>query len=101
MGDILPFRLSVPHQFGRCPECGGATGVMNIGKSHWVYCKLDRTKWFIGCNLVARPKNEGPRQWLANSQRLAGFREVSPVSGSTPRHGKLKRTDLGDPNHGG
>jgi len=93
MGEILPFRPPVPAQFGRCPQCGGATGVMNIGKSHWVYCKVDRTKWFVGCSLIARSKHEGPAQWLANSQRLAGFREVSPAGGSSINHDRLKQTE--------
>jgi hypothetical protein len=95
MGDVLPFRPPVPAQFGRCPACGGATGVLNIGKSHWVYCNPDRIKWFVGCSLLARPREEGPREWLANSQRLAGFREVAPAvhPASKTGDGFLKQTD--------
>ena len=85
MGVVLPFRPPVPARFGRCPNCGGATAVLNIGKSHWAYCDEHRSKWFVGCSLLARPRGEGPREWLANSQRLASFREVAPLQHFTPK----------------
>ena len=77
MARVIPFRERIPARFGCCPKCGGATGLVNIGKSHWVYCRVHKTKWFVGCSLLGRD-GEGPAEWMANSKMLELYQEVRP-----------------------
>ena len=78
MDNVVQFRPRVPARYGVCPKCGNASGILNIGKSHWVYCRAHRLKWFVGCSLLGKGR-EGPREWLENSRQLKDYREVKPT----------------------
>jgi hypothetical protein len=39
------------YPWGRCPYCRKTDGYINIGRSHWFYCKEHRVKWWVGSNL--------------------------------------------------
>jgi len=37
--------------FGLCPVCHKTDGYLNIGQSHWFYCKEHKKRWCEGSNL--------------------------------------------------
>ena len=79
MGQVIALRTRQADAFGSCPECGRRTGVMNVGKAHWLYCELHLTKWHGGYSLLARSTTEDDSTWLANAARLRDYREVEPL----------------------
>ena len=44
--------------FGRCPECGGTNGFLNIGRAHVFICDEHKLAWFAGENLFRCWKDE-------------------------------------------
>jgi hypothetical protein len=50
--------------FGLCPQCHDYTGCINVGRSHWLYCKEHRVKWCAGSNLFDswRAENEAEQR---------------------------------------
>lgn len=76
--NVVSFRRRTIDGFGGCPVCAHVSGVMTVGRSHWLYCTRHRSKWFAG-NMLFRPTSaETPAQWLANADLLAEYREVTP-----------------------
>lgn len=39
--------------FGVCPKCLKNDGCVNVGRSHWFYCKEHRVCWCVGSNLFS------------------------------------------------
>jgi hypothetical protein len=70
--------------FGVCPFCGGAGGPINIGRSHWLYCKRHKVLWCIGFNLFSSWKDETDEQQRANYDAIGldSFERVRPASDS-------------------
>ena len=79
MGDVIAFRRREQDRFGSCPECGRRSGVKNVGKAHWLYCDLHRTKWHGGFSLLSPVPGEADSGWLRNAEFLRAYREVSPL----------------------
>lgn len=77
--DVLPFRQRLPAPYGSCPRCGRATGMLNFGRAHWLYCERHRTKWLAGYSLFQGWLEETPSDWLENARRLSTFDEVVPL----------------------
>jgi hypothetical protein len=44
--------------FGVCPQCGKRDGCLNVGRTHWSYCKEHKTKWFAGSNMWSSWRDE-------------------------------------------
>ena len=62
--------------FGACPRCGRNDGYLNVGRSHWFVCHEHKLKWWVGANLFSSWKQETPRRWHRNWERLHGYEEV-------------------------
>jgi hypothetical protein len=45
--------MKVDDYFGACPHCGRNDGYANVGRSHWFFCKVHKTKWLVGANLFS------------------------------------------------
>jgi hypothetical protein len=65
--------------FGGCPHCGKADGCLNIGKSHWGFCRAHGVKWCIGVNLFSSWQFQTDAEWEGNAAALAGLVETDPV----------------------
>lgn len=64
-------------QFGVCPECGGAGGLLNIGKSDWCLCYRHGLRWWVGANFLFS-SDQSEEEWSANYEVLVRCREVEP-----------------------
>lgn len=49
---------TLSEHFGTCPDCGRHDGYINIGRSHWFYCREHETRWIAGHNLFDSWKDE-------------------------------------------
>lgn len=68
------------HDFaGHCPRCGGNDGYFNLGRAHYSFCRLCRTKWMTGENLFSSWRAESAEDWEANQREYADYEEVEPV----------------------
>ena len=65
--------------FGGCPHCMGSDGFLNIGRDHWGICRKHQAKWYIGSNLFSGWRDETEEDWLRNSYKIAGYRQVEPI----------------------
>ena len=79
MGDIVAFRRRERHPHGSCPQCGNCSGMLNVGKAHWFFCKRHKTKWLVGYALFAGFIQETDSIWLSNAALLAPYTEVAPL----------------------
>jgi hypothetical protein len=59
--------------FGCCPQCGGNDGYLNLGRTHWFYCKTHKVTWCIGDNLFSSWQEETPEDWNRNKEYLTPF----------------------------
>jgi hypothetical protein len=44
--------------FGVCPQCHKNDGFINVGKSHWFFCKDHKVRWCVGVNLFSSWKDQ-------------------------------------------
>jgi len=44
--------------YGVCPTCRQTDGYINIGASHWFFCKEHKVCWRIGSNLFGRWRDQ-------------------------------------------
>ena len=65
--------------WGRCPNCGGNDGCLNVGRNHWFVCDRHRTKWCAGWNLFSSWRHEPASTHQENAQLLATYEEVRPL----------------------
>ena len=65
--------------FGTCPHCRCHDGYLNIGRQHWYFCQIHRTKWWIGENLLSSWREPSKEEWHENRDYLAEFVDVEPV----------------------
>jgi hypothetical protein len=70
--------------FGVCPVCGRAEGPINIGRSHWLYCKRHKVKWCLGFDIFSSWKDETDEHQRANWDAIGldSFQRVQPASDS-------------------
>jgi hypothetical protein len=68
--------------FGLCPECQQVDGYINIGKSHWFYCKQHQTRWCVGINLFSswRDQTEAEQRRIYEKLEFHNFERVEPYS---------------------
>jgi hypothetical protein len=71
---------SVDEYFGLCPHCHQQDGWLDIGKSHWIYCKEHRVKWCIGSNLFSswRQQTEEEQRQIYDDLGFGEFQEIRP-----------------------
>jgi hypothetical protein len=60
---------------GVCPECGLASGSLQIGVQTWHYCNEHKVRWHT-FNSQAGPHDV--ELWQAHAEKLAEFRIVHP-----------------------
>ena len=72
--------VTTDEYFGGCPVCGDTTDCLNVNRSHWMVCDKHKTKWCIGANLFSSWRDETEDVWRRNSETLAGYANVDPVS---------------------
>lgn len=72
-------KLTCEEYFGGCPLCGEASW-LNVGKTHWCYCKHHKFRWSPGSNLLSSWRDETEADWRANAERLRNFLEVDPLA---------------------
>jgi hypothetical protein len=79
--------IEVNDYFGGCPHCGKADGCTNVGRSHWYFCKLHKTKWCIGANLFSswRNETEDEQRRAYDEIGLDGFTAVEPLPCTDPK----------------
>ncbi len=70
--------LPVKSHFGDCPKCKKNDGHLNIGRSHWFYCKRHRVKWRAGDDIFPNWKHEDETTWKQNEELLNFFLEIEP-----------------------
>lgn len=81
MGSVLKFtpKPTTDEYFGGCPRCGQNNGFINIGRDHWFLCTRHKTTWCVGSNLFSSWREEDEAIWEENSNKLAGYMEVTPM----------------------
>lgn len=69
------------NHFGTCPTCHKNDGSLNIGKSHWYYCKTHRTKWYVGFNLFSswQHQTEDEQRKRYEDLKFDTYTEVTPA----------------------
>jgi hypothetical protein len=83
MGTVIEFptKPNVDNYFGGCPRCSKTDGYINIGRSHWFFCKAHRTKWWVGSNIFSswREQTEDQQRRAYDEIGLANFTVVEPL----------------------
>lgn len=81
--------MKVKNYFGGCPQCGQDDGFINVGRSHWFFCKAHKTSWCIGSNLFSswREQSEEEQRRIYDEIGLDEFTEVEPLPCTDPRFG--------------
>jgi hypothetical protein len=71
--------------FGGCPECGGNEGWVNIGRSHWMFCKRHKLTWSVGSNLFSswRGQTEEEQRKIYDQVGMSSFNEITPEQAHT------------------
>ncbi len=82
---------------GVCPECGLASGSLQIGNQTWHYCDEHKVRWHT-FNSHAGPHDL--ELWQANAEKLAAYRIVHPKKCVRPC-GKPSLTQLSVALHAG
>lgn len=59
-----------------CPICGDQKNYINVGKTHWGYCKNCEVKWNIGYGLFSDYIYESADKWKENEEFLSTLKEV-------------------------
>jgi hypothetical protein len=54
----------VDDYFGVCPVCKKHDGFINVGRSHWFFCKEHKIKWCAGSNIFSSWKEETEEEQL-------------------------------------
>jgi hypothetical protein len=70
----------VDDYFGLCPICHKDDGYLNIGRSHWFYCKEHKKRWCAGGNLFSswRHQTEKEQRKLYDEVGMSEFATVEP-----------------------
>lgn len=89
---------SVPMEdeyFGVCPTCHKNDGSINVGRSHWFFCKEHRVKWCVGDNLFSSWKDETKEQQHEKFESIGmgSFTEVESHMATKYVHTKENTTD--------
>src|SRR5271168_5516417 len=79
MNDTMPNRPKPGELWlGGCPHCDCNDGMINIGKSHWVYCKTHMVRWTIGTNIFSgwRDQTEAEQRRIFHELGFGDFEKV-------------------------
>jgi hypothetical protein len=85
-------------QWGVCPTCKSRDGCINIGASHWYYCRKHRVKWCVGDNLFStwRDQTEAEQRAIYDGLDFGKFEEIRPLHLELPDQTEAERADLDD-----
>ena len=75
--DIVPFPLNRRRVMRGCPQCGGRSDVLPIGRLLWGYCEAHETRWVVADLHDVRPDRLDRRQLRRGLELLATYIEVS------------------------
>ena len=77
-------------RFGVCPHCVRDDGFLNVGRSHWFFCREHKVKWLVGSNLFSGWRHETEEQQRSRYDEigLGSFQEIAPIS---PARGRAER----------
>jgi hypothetical protein len=66
--------------FGTCPHCHKISGILNVGRDHWLYCAEHKVKWHVGSNLFDswRHQTEDEQRAIYHSKNFGSYEEVQP-----------------------
>ena len=67
-------------RFGVCPKCGKSDGVVNLGKEHWFFCRVHKTKWFSGVNQFKGCENQTVAQAGGIEIMMNSYQDVVPIN---------------------
>lgn len=66
-------------EFGCCSGCGlSAHCYLNIHRTHYMICKVCKTKWRAGENLFSVWQEETEDLWKRNAEILDEYEEIDP-----------------------
>ncbi len=67
--------------FGVCPQCRRHDGFINVGRSHYFFCKEHRVKWCVGANLFSswRDETEAEQRRIYDEIGLGEFEKIEPL----------------------
>jgi hypothetical protein len=90
---------SADEYFGLCPHCHQQDGWLNIGRSHWIYCKAHRVTWCIGSNLFSswRQQTEEEQRQIYDDLGFGEFQEIRPYFTELSDEGALAETAADEP----
>ena len=77
--DLYPQRVTTDDYLGACPYCGQNSGLLNVGRDHWVICDRHKTKWLYGSNLFSIWRYEDEEIWQRNRFKLSEYMTVEPI----------------------
>jgi hypothetical protein len=78
--------------FGFCPVCHKKDGYLNIGQSHWFYCKEHKKRWREGSNLFDSWRDETEQEQHRRYDEI-GFDSFEDVEPYIPPDCIAMRTD--------
>ena len=70
----------VSDYFGLCPTCHKDDGYLNVGRTHWFYCKEHKKRWCVGSNLFSswRDETEEQQRKFYDEVGMSEFETVEP-----------------------
>jgi hypothetical protein len=77
--DAMTTREQDSGYFGLCPHCRNNDGHYNVGRSHWNFCDVHKTKWLIGWNLFTVLETEDEQRQYYDAKGFGKYQEVEPV----------------------
>jgi hypothetical protein len=81
---MADFPIESPQAVFGCAGCAGRHGYVNRGRIHWFFCRVHRTRWCIGCNLIQGWEEEARSTQQEYWNLIAGFRDVTAWRQSAP-----------------
>jgi hypothetical protein len=70
----------VSDYFGSCPVCHKNDGYLNVGRTHWFYCKEHKKRWCAGSNLFSswHDQTEEQQRKMYDQIGMGEFETVEP-----------------------
>lgn len=71
--------------WGVCPTCHKNNGYINVGRSHWFFCKEHKVCWCAGIGLFSPADDETlkTQEAVYNELGMQNYKEVEPYTGET------------------
>jgi hypothetical protein len=82
--EMADFPIESPQAVFGCAGCAGRHGYVNRGRVHWFFCRVHRTRWCIGCDLIQGWDEESDSTQQEHWNLIAGFIDVTAWRQSVP-----------------